>query len=533
MIHTLRFRNSSRSPLRRSATLALAPILLFSASLAAQQTPKSEIIKKETLPDGVEHWYIPPPADGKSFFLQKLEELYSVVIPPKDVQPFGRSFALLVGVSRYKFLSPQLPSVQNDVDAMRKFLLEKAGFDEVYVAANDIVNRDLVEQYIKATLPSRMAKNDRLLFYYSGHGGDNQGNTGYLLFSNAQPGQFYGNSVLEITSIANWGSELKTPHLLIILDSCASGLGIASKSGNSDSTGMLLQTLSGNGSRTILTAGTAAEKTYAEEGRQKTGNSFFTKALLDAFDSRAQNDHGTGFITITDLFADTEKEMAAFRAAYGKSTTPRMWPLQEFAYRGTFVFLNPRASAARLSSEQAQALGVKIASKGAGDDASAPPPGMGAIEVRSKNGGHIFVDDSDLGPILSGNTVQFFQQAVGQHKVRLDNGAPVEVRVSNGNVTHLNLGYPNPVDTAQQALTGTVVIHCQRNEPGEVFVDGYSVGHTEKIGDFFFPNILEGSHEIRVTFALAVTTETKYVTRGQTTDVNVPAPPTGLTATVH
>lgn len=46
---------------------------------------------------------------------------------------------------------------------------------------------------MKGTLPEKMQKNDRLLFYYSGHGGDNNGGTGYMLFSNAEKGKFWGN----------------------------------------------------------------------------------------------------------------------------------------------------------------------------------------------------------------------------------------------------------------------------------------------------------------------------------------------------
>jgi len=521
-------RLSARKAIYRATALFFSCLSFSSAQLDGQVQ-----IKKEVLQDGVEHWYVPALPNGKSYFVQKLEEAYKVVFPPKDVQAFGKSFAFLVGVSHYKYLTPQLPSVQHDIEDMRNFLLDKAGFDEVYVATDGIVNPVLVQRYIKSTLPSKMQKNDRLLFYYSGHGGDNNGNTGYLLFGNARKDEFF-DDVLEVSSLANWGYELKTPHLLIILDSCASGLGIAPKSGSSDSGKMLLQTLSGNGSRTILTAGTASEKTYAEEGREKTGNSFFTKALLKSFESRSQYDQKSGFITINDLFADVEKEMALFRVTYGKSTTPRMWPLQEMDYRGTFVFLNPHATSVHLTGEQAQALGVKIAAKGDSDESTPTVnAGMGTIEVRPKKNGNLFIDDVNMGYVEQDKTGQFPLQPSGPHKVRMDQGGSLEVVVFNGDVTHLNIGYSDPVDSSPQAPTGTVVVHSKRNERGDVFVDGYRVGQTEKVGDYQFPNIVEGSHEVRVKFPRAAVTDIKYVYRGRTTDINVPAPPTGLTATVQ
>jgi uncharacterized caspase-like protein len=187
-------------------------------------------IAKEVLKDGVERWYIQDAAHDDAYLTRKFAEIYNVVFTSQSTRPFGKSIAFLVGVSKYSHLS-QLPSVSNDVSDMRSFLLETAGFDEVYVAKDEIVNRDLIEQYVKGVLPAKMQKDDRLLFYYSGHGGDNQGQTGYMLFSGAQRSQFYGPDVLAVDSLNDWSRELQIKHALFILDSCSSGLGIVEKSG--------------------------------------------------------------------------------------------------------------------------------------------------------------------------------------------------------------------------------------------------------------------------------------------------------------
>jgi uncharacterized caspase-like protein len=326
--------------------------------LALLLHPAYPQVRQEKLPDGVEHFYRTDTPHNESYFTEEFKKIYGVLLPSTGNQPFGKSVAFLVGVSVYHHLTPSLPSVDNDLSAMRQFLLTKGGFDEAYVATGDLVNRDLIEKYMKGVFASKLHRNDRLLFYYSGHGGDNQGTTGYMLFSNAQKGQFWGPQVLAIDTLTDWSQELQVQHILFILDSCASGLGINPKSSFSDSDKQLIQTLSGGGSRTVLTAGTASEATYAIEGRQSKGNGVFTKALLDAFDSRSLEYEGAGFITITDLFADMEKEMAKFRVHYGKGTTPRMWTLQETQYRGTFVFLNPRSASLHLSGKQAKAVGV-------------------------------------------------------------------------------------------------------------------------------------------------------------------------------
>jgi hypothetical protein len=321
---------------------------LLAFLLPVRSYPQSSQPKREQLSDGVEHWYIPAPENGESYLTRKFEEIYKIVVP-KSTQPFGKSIAFLAGVSRYQNLSPQLPSVHNDVVQMRDLLLNTAGFDEVYVAENDVVSRDLIEQYIKGIIARKMDKNDRLLFYYSGHGGDNQGKTGYMLFSRARIGEFWGSQVLAIDALSDWSRELQVQHILFIVDSCASGLAFTAKLGPDTSDKLLLQTLSGNGSRTVLTAGTADEATYALEDRRHLGNGVFTKSLIEAFASRRLSE--TPLITVSDLFSSIEKDMAKFRVTEGKATTPRMWPLQEAEYRGTFVFLNTKAGAAHLTGE--------------------------------------------------------------------------------------------------------------------------------------------------------------------------------------
>ncbi|UCE07486.1 MAG: caspase family protein, partial [bacterium] len=149
-------------------------------------------IKYEKLTDGVEHWYRIKPTDEKPWFFQQLENLFDVVLSQRDKLPFGRSVAFLVGVSDYKYLSPDLPFVKNDLHDMRQFLLTKGGFDEVYVASENIVNRDLIEDYIRNKFPRWLKQEDRLLFYYSGHGDDAGGRTGYMQFSNARKNNFAG-----------------------------------------------------------------------------------------------------------------------------------------------------------------------------------------------------------------------------------------------------------------------------------------------------------------------------------------------------
>lgn len=513
------------------ASLCCCVLIFLTTAYFFPMAVHAQLTKPEVLKDGVEHWYIQDSTQGDAYLTRKFAEIYNVIFSPQSVRPFGKSIAFLVGVSRYHYL-PQLPSVRNDVSDMRSFLLDKAGFDEVYVATDDIVNRDLIEQYVKGILPARMARTDRLLFYYSGHGGDNQGQTGYMLFSEAQQGHFYGQDVLAVDSLNNWSRELQIQHALFILDSCSSGLGIVTKSGASDSDALLLNTLSGNGSRTVLTAGTAEEETYAEENRLQAGHSIFTKALLNAFDSRSLSD-SSGFITIDELFADLEREMGRFRAASGKSTTPRMWRLQEFDDRGTFVFLNLRATTARLTGKQVEALRVvpKAENSNATDSAA------GTIEVFSTRVGELYVDGQRMGYTLAGQTQDFENQKAGLHDLEFRSSEGTEAKqatLRSGSIVYFSFGLKSPIDESGSVPVGTLNIRSPNGLSGEVFIDNFSVGQLEQNKDLTVPNLTVGHHDYRIVGATEIEGGPVEIRPNETTYIlAVPAPPINLKISVQ
>jgi uncharacterized caspase-like protein len=487
-------------------------------------------VKQETLADGVEHWYVPRQGDDKSLFAKQFEEVYKIIVPSSK-QPFGKSVAFLAGVSKYEHLSPQLPSVQNDLMAMREFLLNRAGFDEVYVAKDAVVSRDLIERYIKGKFGKELTENDRLLFYYSGHGGDNQGRTGYMQFGKAQKDEFWGPQVLAINVVEDWSREIRVKHILFLLDCCASGLAFTAKSGSGDSDKLLLQTLSGNGSRTVLTAGTADEKTYALSGRDNIGNGVFTKALLNAYDWCTLSSQSAGLITISDLYAGIEKEMAKFRAQQQKTTTPRLWTLQEGDFRGTFVFLNPKASTARLTPDQAKSLGVTATPKGEGQEA-------GIIETFSTNGGVLYIDRQNMGRLLPRQTGQFLQQPVGKHLVELaatGGKEAKEVLVESGKIAYISFGVKSPFGEAGQPM-GTLVMESIEQASGDVYIDNYKVGVLAANSRVDIADLTVGTHQYRVESSdrtRSVSGEVQ-IEKGQSTWLSVrPSPPRNLRIIVN
>lgn len=300
----------------------------------------SQEIKHELLPDGVEYWYHSN-TDSPLFF-QLLKEIWELAV---SNEPFNKSIAFLVGVSSYRYIAPQLPFVKNDLEEMRNFLLNEGGFDEIYIARDDIVDEYLIENYMENIFPEKLDKQDRLLFYYSGHGADREGSiTGYMQFSKAKPGDFAGLQVMPISEVKNWCSELKINHLLFIFDSCASGLAFQIKGKDFQIYDQVIATLSRNGSRTIITAGTANEKTFEVTDSEGNGNGIFTRAFLNAIQTGNADKGKNGIITIDEIMAEVQNEIASFSARYKQSPiSPKMWVFDPNIYRGTFVFINPQA----------------------------------------------------------------------------------------------------------------------------------------------------------------------------------------------
>jgi hypothetical protein len=407
-------------------------------------------IRRENLNDHVVKWYRVKEGDTRPWFFKQVEKIFDVILPSENELPFGRSVAFLVGVSKYTYLEPQLPFVRNDIEDMRKFLLTKGGFDEVYVAQEEIVNRDLIEEYMKIKFPAMLNNRDRLLFYYAGHGADSGGKTGYMQFSKAKKRRFAGSQVLAIKDVSYWSSEIKINHLLFIFDCCASGLAFAPRGDNDHTYNKMIATLSRNGSRIVMTAGTADEKTY-----EVRGNGVFTRAFLNAAETGIADKYGDGFMTIDEIHARIKDEIAQFSVKYKKKVTPKLWELNEAYYRGTFVFVNPEAKGRKIAlspdySEKLNARGAVVVAR------------VGIIQLTSFITGKVYIDGSYVGNIESGTVTNYPPIKAGQHTIEVKGAKGTgkkEITVIKGKVTKAYIS-PERIDQYDETrVTQTTTPH--------------------------------------------------------------------------
>ena len=457
-------------------------------------------IKMETLSDGVEHWYILK-AKSKASFFTHFEKLTKIAFSSDSDLPFGKSVAFLVGVSKYKYLSPQLESVENDITSVSSFLISNGGFDEIYILKNEAVDRDIIERYIKHELPNKMDKNDRLLFYYSGHGDDNAGQTGYMQFCKAKKGEFYGKNVLAINDIEDWSNEVDLKHMLFILDCCASGLSFVSKDGFQDSNKLLVNTLSGNGSRIVLTAGTADQETFAIQKRKNEGYGVFTRAFLNAFSENNTAFEDEGFLTIYQIFSNIEYQVGIFASFNKKSVSPKLWQLQENVYTGTFVFLNPNVQNITLSNEISEVLNLNYqVSKIGTNDSEVDSVDIYLLPLV---GGELFVNGEFERVVEIAQKITLKNRPTGEYQMEIRN----ENELISGKFLVLadyDRSYTLPVNPEK-----TFQFEPENNENaktniriktigigGEIYIDNNRIGQINNNEDLLVENIILGFHFI-------------------------------------
>ena len=249
----------------------------------------------------------------------------------EKIQLYSQSHALVIGVSKYQDSAwGQLDSVPRDVREVKK-ALEGQGFN-VETILNPTKERmnDRIEQFIG---DYGFEKNNRLLFYYSGHGYTQERNGrqfGYLVPSDApnpltDEKGFFRKS-LKMTRILSWAKEIESKHALFVFDSCFSGSVLRSRALS------VPEDISYSTSKPVrqfISAGSADQPVPSE--------SVFRPLFIRGINGKADLD-GDGYVTGNELGMYLQKEVPTYESGqtpqYGKIRDP-------YLDEGNFVFLVP------------------------------------------------------------------------------------------------------------------------------------------------------------------------------------------------
>ncbi|MEJ2165558.1 MAG: PEGA domain-containing protein [Desulfobacterales bacterium] len=383
----------------------------------------------------------------------------------EEVPLYNESHALLVGVSDYTGGWPKLPGVPGDLDAV-KAVLEKHGFQVEVVrdpdhAALESAYQDFIYQY-------GLDPNNRLLFYFAGHGytfkpayaGDDPEDwLGYIVSREAPLPSTDGDTMgkflqatISMQRFGEWAQQIQSKHALFLFDSCFSGsvfaLNRAPPSNISEKTTEPV--------RQFITSGSADQEV--------PDTSIFRRQFVAALDGAADLT-GDGYVTGQELGIFLEDTVTNY--SHG-AQTPRHGKLRHPTLdKGDFVFM----------------AGDFEASAAPSDDVSAPPPPppapvdfIGYLQVNVNVLATVFIDDHEAGTARPGAPLELSGLNTGPVEVRVEaDGFETENRsatVEVGKWTQL-------VIQMQPLKPKTASLTVRSNVPDDtLYVDGKSFGPT-------------------------------------------------------
>lgn len=270
----------------------------------------------------------------------------------EEVRIYKESHALVIGVSDYRKDWPDLPGVKQDVQAVRT-ALEDHGFKVVSVA--DPTRRQLEDQFNGFISAHGQDPDNRLLFYFAGHGHTLKlaygGEMGYIVPADApsperdKPG--FLATAMDMQMIEVYARRVQAKHAFFLFDSCFSGsifsLSRAIPENISYKTTLPV--------RQFVTSGSADE--------QVPDQSVFRQQFIAALDGEGDlNDDG--YVTGAELGEFLQNKVVNYSRGsqhpqYGKIRDPNL-------DKGDFVFPLPRATSTRQP-----AVGTAQSPAGAGD----------------------------------------------------------------------------------------------------------------------------------------------------------------------
>lgn len=268
---------------------------------------------------------------------------------------FHRSVAIIIGIDNYDNGIPTLKTAANDARRLAATLKDLHNF-EVRLFVNEDASKQRLNQLLNQQLPNELGADDRLFFYFAGHGvaldGDD-GPNGYLLPQDANRGE--EESYLFMPYVHDALLKLPVRHALIIMDSCFSGAFRWAAARDlialpnvvheerydrfvkDPAWQVITSTAHDQKAMDQLTSGSLGTRPNEQ------GHSPFALALFEALEGKADvvpADGGDGLITATELYLYLESRLQPESIEEGLRQTPGLWPLSRHD-KGEFVFAVP------------------------------------------------------------------------------------------------------------------------------------------------------------------------------------------------
>ncbi|MBE9008532.1 GUN4 domain-containing protein [Fortiea sp. LEGE XX443] len=206
----------------------------------------------------------------------------------------AKKIALLIGVSEYGEGIPPLSSALNDVEAMQRVLQNPnlGSFEQVERLLNPdaIAMRKAIHKLFR-----EVAKDDLVLFFFSGHGITNDQNHLYLATRNTAKDDFEATAV-DANFIQGQSNNCYAKRQVLILDACYSGA--YAQGWRTKSVGVDIKKQLGAEGRVVLTSSSATQTSFEQEGATL---SLYTQYLIEGIETGAADTDNDGNIHVCEL----------------------------------------------------------------------------------------------------------------------------------------------------------------------------------------------------------------------------------------
>jgi hypothetical protein len=196
---------------------------------------------------------------------------------------YGKSFAVVIGINKYEKW-PGLEFAVADAKAVKN-TLQKTGFDDITVIMDQKATQRRILTELFHKLPQKVGRNDRVLFYFAGHGQTEDlphgGKRGYIIPVDAEA-DTYASSAISMEQIRSLSIRIVAKHIFYAMDCCYSGLGLNRSAGVWPGISDYLRKVSAMRVVQIVTAGGKGEQVQEREG-----HGLFTSFFIEGIEGKA------------------------------------------------------------------------------------------------------------------------------------------------------------------------------------------------------------------------------------------------------
>lgn len=273
---------------------------------------------------------------------------------------FKRSIAIVVGIDHYQNGIPPLKTAVADAHDISQVLRIDHGYQSGLLTDGQ-ATLAVLRSLLTEKLPAYIQPDDRLLFYFAGHGlafnGD-EGPEGYLIPQDATLGK--SDTYLPMTEVHDALTALHCRHFLGIFDCCFAGAFRWSATRDLSPVPEVIHReryerfLTDPAWQVITSAADdqkALDALALNDHRGQVGqHSPFAQALIEALQANSAADTsppakngqpaGDGIITATELYQYLRDAIEPETIEKAQRQTPGLWPLKNHG-KGEFIFLVP------------------------------------------------------------------------------------------------------------------------------------------------------------------------------------------------